>query len=677
MSLQAFVGGGGNGADCGPVNPLASLKQQYESERFQDGYHQQGSSSQSLADGFIRVGHAGPQSLGGSSDMFSFDAIGKELPATAKTGDWASDFARFQHRPSHSALLQQQQDMARFDLAFQQAQQQQQQQHPAAERWAHEFASGPFQQPQISAETHAALDQAFEQARAQPQPQQWAQEFGEQQEQQQQHDSWANEFAQQSSTSDGDQLARTADSVLQSIETDDPRFSRSEFMEFMRKLRDREVVVEGDKVVQNTQPGGSWADEFERQVDGDERGQMWASSFAHRLERDWAEDFDAMQQQQQPADSSSVDASLSAAFERAMAGGGTTTDDWVREYERTMKEYSAAQHDAEAEDGGFDADFGESWDQAMMSAPMSPRYQATAYEFERNNVYAGRPVSELKQLDHAQLSLASSILALEAIVQQDDSDAVAWCQLGTRQQENEREAQAISALRRAVEVDPNTLDAWLALSVSYTNENMVGDAHHALESWLAHHSEYKHLVASSPPATANNAGERMVDLFIDAAQLRPEHDLDADVQVGLGVLFNLSEEYAKAVDCFEAALRKRPTDYVLWNKLGATLANSRESTRAIDAYFHALHINPSYIRARYNLAVSCINMTQYSEAVHHLLQALSLQQQTSEQQSVGGGVSGYGLWESLRMACLMMDREDLVVHCDAHNLDAFRGEFDF
>ncbi|KAL7745954.1 hypothetical protein RI367_008734, partial [Sorochytrium milnesiophthora] len=323
--------------------------------------------------------------------MFRLEAIRKELPATAKTSDWTSDFARFQHQPPHSAFLQQH-DMTRFDLAFQQ-------------RWAHEFASRPFQQPQISAETHAALDQAFEQAReqvAQPQPQQWAQEFGEQQEQQQ-HDSWTNEFAQQSSTSDGDQLARTADSVLQSIETDDPRFSQSEFMEFMRKLRDREVVVEGDKVVQNTQPGGSWADEFKRQVVGDECGQMWTSSFAHRLERDWAEDFDAMQQQQQPADSSSVDASLSAAFERAMAGGGTATDDWVREYERTMKEYSAAQHDAEAEDGGFDADFGESWDLAMMSAPMSPRYQATAYEFERNNVYAGRPVSELNQLDYAQL----------------------------------------------------------------------------------------------------------------------------------------------------------------------------------------------------------------------------------------------------------------------------------
>lgn len=76
-------------------------------------------------------------------------------------------------------------------------------------------------------------------------------------------------------------------------------------------------------------------------------------------------------------------------------------------------------------------------------------------------------------------------------------------------------------------------------------------------------------------------GLQVARLFDEAAQMSPD---DADVHIVLGVLYNLSREYDKAIASFQTALKLKPHDYSLWNKLGATQANSVQSADAILAY---------------------------------------------------------------------------------------------
>ncbi|KAE8148428.1 hypothetical protein BDV25DRAFT_131246 [Aspergillus avenaceus] len=263
------------------------------------------------------------------------------------------------------------------------------------------------------------------------------------------------------------------------------------------------------------------------------------------------------------------------------------------------------------------------------------------YMFEEENVFrnVNNPFEEGVKIMREGGNLSLAALAFEAAVQKDPQHVQAWTMLGSAQAQNEKELPAIRGLEQALKVDPNNLDALMGLAVSYTNEGYDSTAYRTLERWLS--VKYPSIIDPKNLSSDADLGftdrqilhDRVTDFFIQAAQLSPsgEH-MDPDVQVGLGVLFYCAEEYDKAVDCFSAALastesgtsNQREQLHLLWNRLGATLANSGRSEEAIEAYEQALNINPNFVRARYNLGVSCINIGCYPEAAQHLLGALSM-----------------------------------------------------
>lgn len=348
-------------------------------------------------------------------------------------------------------------------------------------------------------------------------------------------------------------------------------------------------------------------------------------------------------------------------------------------------------------------------------------HQPGDYLFEEENLFSQEkdPFQVGLNILNEGGNLSLAALAFEAAVQKDRQHVEAWTTLGNVQAQNEKETPAIRAYEQTLKLDPSNLSALMGLAISYTNEGYESTAYRTLERWLS--VKYPQVISPADLTPDTEFGftdrsllhDKVTSLFIRAAQLSPQgNQMDPDVQVGLGVLFYGAEDHDKAVDCFEAALAStesgtsnRPDQaHLLWNRLGATLANSGRSEEAIAAYEKALMLKPNFVRARYNLGVSCINIGCFEAAAQHLLGGLSMHRVVEKEgleqvkEVLGtnwGGRQGAGLsdsdvermvamnqstnlMETLRRVFGSMGRKDLAERVEVGmDVDSFRAEFEF
>ncbi|CAK5036888.1 unnamed protein product [Meloidogyne enterolobii] len=282
------------------------------------------------------------------------------------------------------------------------------------------------------------------------------------------------------------------------------------------------------------------------------------------------------------------------------------------------------------------------------------------FEFNKNNPF----INEENLIEKAKENLsngriANSILFYEAAIQKDPENVEIWYSLGIALAENEQDPKAICALRNALKLNPKYLKAILALSVSLANEGFDCLALHELDKFIC---IYKNCSEEEMPKEEGNTSFgfqykkldkneflKVEAKFLEVIKFVQQECELVELQNAMSVLYNLSNDYNKAIECLNSALNFKPEDPILWNRLGATLANADRSAEAINAYKRALQISPSYVRVRYNLGVSCMNLQSFREAAIHFLAALKIQH--SPEQSL--------IWSRLRSAIIRMENIQL------------------
>lgn len=267
-------------------------------------------------------------------------------------------------------------------------------------------------------------------------------------------------------------------------------------------------------------------------------------------------------------------------------------------------------------------------------------------------------------------NLKEAIRSFEMELQHNNPDnARAWRMLGRCHAENDQDPDAIKCLEAAVDRDPFSPESLLALGVSYVNELNHERALSNMKAWFTHNPKYAgmemppDIYGAASNAKKESAFEEVKQLLLSALEF---DSTDAgDVYEALGVIYNVIRDYKAASEAFRAALKVRPDDYQLWNKLGATLANGSQSEEALPAYHKALQVKPKYARAWLNMAISHSNLQDHNEAARCYLQTLSLNPGATH------------CWTYLRMALSCSERWDLLPLVFSRDLKAFQEEFDF
>ncbi|KAJ7594290.1 hypothetical protein C8J56DRAFT_1160936 [Mycena floridula] len=644
-----------NGADCGPSNPLQGLSKQFDRDRGlqQDhfGPSHAGPSRESFRTQAPGLSSADKNaasrffSSGSRPTTFDLAALQRDLPALEPqiyqapklSGGWANDFLMQQPAATQTAGVIPTQD------------------RPLAQNYM--SPGGPISwNPMVSGLNTRFMPvgpMQLSRPTLKNDGASWDKEF------EQQHRIAAAESIQQhesppNTIQEADDLSRTAGLLLETVKDEqNPKFKNSMFMGLMRQLRDREIVVEGNEMVENH--GQVDVKGKRKAVESIPISGSSYTPLVHAIAPDVRERL--------------INQVVDELEDQEDAFWRQETADYIK-----MSAEALLPHPVMGDSSWHHLQ--DAWDQLE---PTATGIRASdQYRFQENNPYLLGQSSRTfhHRMHDGAAPPADSVLELEAAVQQNMNDASAWFELGVKQQENEREKKALQALSRALELDPTHLPTWLALAISHTNDGNRFETYEAIHEWVKRNNKYTeafHSFPEIPQASYADRFNRLVDCLMAMARTSSlTGAIDADIQIALAVLFNANEDYGKAQDCFRTALAVRPHDWLLYNRVGATIANSGQPAEALEYYHAALELNPGYIRARYNLGISCINLRRYEEAAQHIINALVLQESDGVRDQAGSNetsaITSIALWDSLKTVCIHMQRVDLTSICDRQDI---------
>ena len=257
--------------------------------------------------------------------------------------------------------------------------------------------------------------------------------------------------------------------------------------------------------------------------------------------------------------------------------------------------------------------------------------------------------------------LSKAILAWEAELTKDEANSSVWNLLGSMHQEGDQDEKAIYCFKKAIEHDSKNIEAMLNLAVSYVNDLMITEFLAILKKFLQTDSKYKDFPLNVFTPDKDPTIENLNTIISEGIS---KLDKEVNLYIARGLLWFAEHNFEKAADWFKSAVIINPKSYSLWNKLGASYANSNNNDKALIWYDMAINIRPNLTRSWVNLGIAHYNKDSSSPNwVLPFLNALSLNPNATHVWSYLINVSYFTADESLKAKIL------------SKNLNEFRGVY--
>ena len=209
---------------------------------------------------------------------------------------------------------------------------------------------------------------------------------------------------------------------------------------------------------------------------------------------------------------------------------------------------------------------------------------------------------------------------------------------------------AVESYRRALELDPTSVDAL----------NCLGNSYRARGAGEAAVGCYRAAVAARPEhALAHyNLGGLLYErgdldgALIHCSRAAALDPNEFDAHINLGNVHRARGEFTLAADCYRRALAISPNNGLVLNNLGNVFALQGDEERALDLYRAAAAALPDFALAHYNLAGLLLERGDLAGAHEHSRRAVLLDPSDADSQ--------------FRLGCVLDQRNEIAAAMDCY-----------